>query len=235
MVSVEKEIASINKSSAAVTLCNSSDSLPETFYIFTNMGDWLTKHNLDFTKGFTSGSIGEIAANPELMKKYIDGTLDYMPYVPNANVDVHGLSKYQANSTSEYRIEYNCELYRRYHDETKLFPSRMSCLFAFGDFESCKQVSKIHGWDLESVREYNLLKLPLTRIAKVNMEVISLFRYAERNGSWTPDEQEKIWQHYWSGRGNLELDLTTDGKNRKIESSGVIWEYLIEGRVELKV
>lgn len=221
-----------NRSNAI--FCNSNDSIPEVFYVFTNTNNWLTKHNLTFTKGFTSGSIGEILASKDLQKKYFDGTINYYQYIPNEAPDLHGLSAYSMSATTEYRIEYNCEGHRKTCKDTILFPSRLSALYAFGDYETCVKVNeKYPGWNLGSVRKFKLLDMPLTRVAKVNMEIVSLMRDAERRGSWPNEEQVKIWHHYWMGDGNLDLEVPADGKNFEKVSSGVIWEYLIEGRVEL--
>lgn len=215
-------------------LSNSDEALPEVFYVFTNMNHWLTRHNLQFTGGITSGAIGEIAASPELRQKYLEGTINYTQYVPNESADVHAISVYSMNSTSGYRIEYNCELYRRSHDQSKLSPSRMSCIYAFGDYDSCQKVAEAYGWDIDSVKKYKLLSNPLTRVAKVNMEIISLMRTVEMQSTWPQVEQEKIWQHYWSGGADLSVEIPMEsGGERKIVSSGVIWEYLIEGRLEL--
>lgn len=223
----------INQNHHSPVFCNSDDPIPEVFYIFTNMLDWMTRHNLTFTKGFTSGSIGEIAASEDLRRKYFDGTINYYPFVPNETPDVYGLSRYAAGATSDYRIEYSCEGYRRTHEAIKLFPSRLSALYAFGDYADCEEVARKYGWQLDSVKKFKLLSIPYSRVAKVNMEVISLMRRAERQGSWDQEEQEKIWHHYWSGAGSLDLEIPTDGVNKEKVSSGVIWEYLIEGRVEL--
>lgn len=215
-----------------ITLCNSSGSLPESFFVFVNMGNPITKHNIQVTHGITSGSIGEIAANEKLQDKYENGTIDYIPYVPNGSVDVHGMSIYSVNSGSSYRIEYNCELYRRQHEKTKLYPSRMSCIYAFSDYRSCVDAANKYHWDINSVKEFTLAILPYTRVAKVNMEVISLIRGSEPITTLNPEEQEKIWEHYWSGGGDISITRSFDGDER-LSSSGVIWEYLIEGRLNL--
>lgn len=214
-------------------LCNSDESIPDVFYIFTNTSNLITKHNLQATKGFTSGSIGEILAREELQKKYFDGTLDYYQYIPNPQPDIGGMSMYALNATTEYRIEYNCEGHRKTCEDAKFFPSRLSALYAFGDYESCEGVSQKYNWSLDSVKKYRLLNLPFTRVAKVNMEIISLMRTVERQASWGHEEQVKIWHHYWMGGANIDLELPTDGGDFERISSGVIWEYLIEGRVEL--
>ncbi len=211
-----------------IALSNSSDSIPKVFYVFTNMNNWLTKHNIQTTKGISSASLGEITSNPALKAKYLDGTINYTQYVPNSEVDVHGVSMYSMNSTLDYRIEYNCELYRLQHNETRLLPSRMSCIYAFGNYKTCEKIANRYSWDLDSVKKYKLLQIPLTRVAKVNMEIVSLMRTAEGLGTWSQAEQEKIWKHYWSGGKGLSLEV----QDTKL-TAGIIWEYLIEGRLEL--
>jgi hypothetical protein len=217
-----------------LALSNSTEPVPDTFYVFANTNNWLTNHNLQFTKGITSASIGEIMANEELTKKYMNGSIDYLQYIPNAQPDVHGVSLYSMTATRDYRIEYNCELYRRSHEDSRLYHSRMSCIYAFGDLDTCTRVSNMYGWDLNSVKKFKLLSLPLTRVAKVNMEIITLMRNVDGLGTFGPQEQEIIWNYYWFGKGDLALELPKErGSERMKRSSGVLWEYLIEGRLEL--
>jgi len=202
--------------------------VPAEFYVFTNLLNPITKNNLEVTKGFTSGTIGDVIARPEVAEKYMGGTLDYLPFAPNDNPDLYTISVYALNATSNYRIEYNCELYRKQHDATKLYPSRLSCLYAFGDWATCETVAEKYSWPLKEVRKFTLLNLPYTRVAKVNMEVVSLMRDLEPIATWPPEEQEIIWQHYWSGQGDLTLEA-----HGTVHHSDVMWEYLIEGRVAL--
>lgn len=63
------------------------------------------------------------------------------------------------------------------------------------------------------------------------MEIVSLMRHAYKISTFESDYE--VWQHYWSGQGNLALQIPDrDFKPQRIES-GVIWEYLIEGALEL--
>ena len=214
-------------------LMNINEEIPTEFYVFVNLFNPITKHNFEFTKGFTSGAIGEVAASSHLREKYINGNLDYIPFIPSKSTDIHGVSMYSMNALSSYRIEYNCEQYRRSKEFSKVFPSRMSCLYAFGDYDSCKAVSDKYGWDIDSVKKFKLIPTPLNKVVKVNMEVISLFRGMESISIWDTSEQEVIWEHYWSGKANLKADSHPMVQGPQPENSGVIWEYLIEGRIEL--
>jgi hypothetical protein len=64
------------------------------------------------------------------------------------------------------------------------------------------------------------------------MEIISMMRTAYGAGYWAGDALDEIWGAYWSGHGNLEVEVPTpDGKHRQRIASGEIWEYLIDGRL----
>lgn len=54
--------------------------------------------------------------------------------------------------------------------------------------------------------------------------------------SWDEESVKGIWSHYWGGGGKLEVEIPRmfDGKiEHKIISRGEIWEYLVEGRLDL--
>jgi hypothetical protein len=209
-------------------LMNINEEIPKEFYVFVNLDNPITKHNLEITKGFTSGAIGNIIN----MKKYLDGTMDYLPFIPNPNQDHGPLSMFQWNITSDYRAEYNCEIFRKEH--CPLFPSRLSAIYAFGDFETCKKVSATYSdWDINNVRKFSLEPIPFTRVVKVNMEIISLMRGADTRCSLDQNAHNTIWNSYWRGDGNIQLELPSLTWEREIRNSGIIWEYLIEGRLKL--
>ena len=56
-------------------------------------------------------------------------------------------------------FEYALEYIRR--KKYKKYPSRFSCLYAFGDYESCKKVSELKKWPLENVKKYKIKKQTL--------------------------------------------------------------------------
>lgn len=67
------------------------------------------------------------------------------------------------------------------------------------------------------------------------MEMVSSARFAYKYSTLEEDTIEKISKSYWSGAGNIALELpSTDLKERLQVNSGVIWEYLIEGQLILK-
>jgi hypothetical protein len=54
-----------------------------------------------------------------------------------------------------------------------------------------------------------------------------------RLATWQVEDADRIWSHYWAGEGNLQVE-TPDIEGfggKRIWDSGVIWEWLIEGRL----
>lgn len=194
------------------------------------MQNVVTKHNIENTKSIFSGAFGQLSVGDSFVTKYLEGTVDYLPFVQNENSDANMISMFSNNVTSGYRTEYNCELYRKYNNPK--YPSRLSACYAFGDYETCIEVSKKYHWDLSTVKKFKLLPNDFNRVVKVNMEIISLERTANKISMTSEETQNHIWSSYWNGIGNIKLELPTV-EGRKIFDSGVIWEYLIEGRLEL--
>lgn len=91
------------------------------------------------------------------------------------------VSSYCLTAVNDYRIEYDAEIHRKQNHP--LYPSRLSSTYAFGDFETCREVSQKYDWNLDAVRQFKLLDCPLNRVAKVNMERVSLGRHAYRVAS----------------------------------------------------
>nr|WP_298409905.1 hypothetical protein [uncultured Halomonas sp.] len=207
-------------------LVNIDEEAPDTFYIFVNQFNPITHHNFNLTKSFFSGA-ADSCSDAGFLKKYIEGKVRYLPYEPCHN-DVLGVSPYFLTAINDYRIEYDAEVYRERHHP--LYPSRLSALHAFGNLETCELVSQKYHWPLDTVQKFRLKDWPLTRIAKVNMEHVSLARHAYKVSML--EDIDKLWAGYWSGFDNIILELPAAGFERKKYDSGVIWEYLIEGIVE---
>ena len=204
-------------------LMNFKESVPEEFYVFVNFSNPVAANNYK-VGAYTSGACSTWF-NEASLKKYIDGTLRYLPFSP-CERDSMAISPYCLSAINDYRIEYDAEVCRM--QNFPLYPSRLSATYAFGDYETCEKVSQIYGWDLSTVRKFKLLEAPLNRVVKVNMEHVSLSRHAYRVSSI--ENINDIWLAYWKGVGNINIELP-DGVNlsRNIRSSGEIWEYLIEG------
>lgn len=208
-------------------LANLNEEIPDEFYIFVNQMNLMTHHNFNFTKTFTSSAVTCIEIDKDFADKFKNGTARYLPYEP-CKSDNKSPSPYMLSAINDYRIEYDAEVFREKH--YPLYPSRLSALYAFGDIETCRQVSEKYGWPLNSVHKFRLKKWPLTRIVKVNMEHVSLARHAYKVSMM--QEIDRLWQGYWTGFDEIILELPSSGGKRKVHHSGVIWEYLIEGIVE---
>lgn len=207
-------------------LLNLDEEIPSEFFIFVNQLNLITYHNFNLTRKFSSGAFASLEF-PGIRKKYVNGTIRYLPYEP-CKMDRIGLSPYFLTAINDYRIEYDIEVYREKHHCT--YPSRLSAIYAFGNYESCVEVNQKYHWPLHEVKKFILIEHPLNRVVKVNMEHVSLARHAYKVSTLT--EIEKLWSKYWSGFGNIGLELPAKNFQRTRFESGIIWEYLIEGVVE---
>lgn len=205
------------------------------YFIFVNLTNPLTRHNLQFTGQILSAGYTSVLQDSNLVEQYLTGEINYLPFVINEQRATGFLSFYCTSAIADYRVEYDAEM-RRLLSFTQL-PSRLSAVYAFATEEDCREAHRLYRWDLNSVRKFTLLQDPLTKVARVNMEIISLMRSAYPTGMWSGEDIESIWTHYWSGEGNLEIEVPTmqppPNTHRRI-SSGEVWEYLIEGRLQLQ-
>lgn len=204
--------------------------VPEALFVFVNDRIPAVAHNMRFAKRLVSGAAGGWS-DPGFLERYLRNEIDWLPFTPNASA-TPWLSFYSASLLAGYSIEFGAELCRR--SQFPNAPSRLSAIYAFGDEASCHEAHRRHGWNLNSVREFRLADVPLTNVAQVNMEIVSLARHATRVGSLDAASQHALWTSYWSGEGNVRLDLpsATLG-SRDVVESGVLWEYLIDGVLEL--
>jgi hypothetical protein len=222
-------------------------SIPETFFIFISRAKFWARHNIDMAGAIVSAAfdaatgampVGSIrnwfASAPgidqeTLRKRYIDGTLDYLPFEWNPNY-LGSSNPLMMAMTDAYRVEYDAEIARRLF--TRTAPSRLSAIYAFADRSDCERASKEWGWDLESVREFRLDPHTLNRAIRVNMEIVSLMRGAyEQGGMWGRDDLERIWRSYWGGADKIAIEMALDGRNFQGFESSCIWEWLIEGKL----
>jgi len=203
---------------------NTGVKVPEVLYVFVNRFHPVTWHNIEITGQFSSAAISGATMEPKYLEQYLNGTADYTPFLPNQQA-FPALSMFGAGVVSQYAVEYDAESYRRRH--CRLYPSRFSAVYAFGDMETCATVSARYHWPLSSVMPFRLQELPITRIARVNMEHISVARDAYRLS--TVGDQDAVWQAYWSGAEVVTHNVPAAGGARQDLTSGVIWEYLVDG------
>lgn len=204
-------------------LINVNEDIPEEFYVFVNFSSPIAANN--FRVGAYTSAACSMWNNEENLRKYLDGSLNYLPFAP-CDRDPMSISPYCLSAINDYRIEYDAEIFRK--EYFPLYPSRLSATYAFGDIETCHEVSRRYGWDISTVRKFRLLDTPLNRVAKVNMDHVSLARHAYKVASM--QNVDDLWRAYWTGVGSIQMELP-DGPDfaRNVRDSGVIWEYLVEG------
>jgi len=212
-------------------LLNINEEIPEYFYIFLDFNDsfgFMHWNNFNLSKKIYSGAIINSELNLEFKNNYLIGKQKYLPYIPSEEAPLSRTS-FSLNIVNNYTLEYNLELYR-YSNVCK-YPSRLSAVYAFGNYETCIQVSKKYNWDLNTVKKFKLVNSEeirnLCRVTKNNMEIISYMRGLDCR-FFSREDQNRIYEHYWEGKGNLRLV-----KNNKEYNTGIIYEYLIEGILEL--
>ena len=206
----------------------------QVFLVFTNLLNVVCWHNLRFTKAIISSGFVAASEDPTFRAAYLNGTANYAPFVPNNARSSNFVSLFSTNVASSYEVEYDAEYLRS--REFPLLPSRFSAVYAFGNYEDCHKVSKRYNWDLKEVRRFRLMPHPLNRVHRANMEIVSLMRTVYPSASWSREQRDDIWRHYWSGGGTLTVEtpgIRDDALVQRSIPSGDIWEYLIEGKLEL--
>lgn len=190
-------------------------------------------NNLRVSGAITSSGI-VATTEPEFRDAYVRGTANYAPFVPNDRLSSGFVSLFTMHVTSQYGVEYDAEYLR--HREFPTLPSRLSAVYAFGHEDDCQKAHELYQWDLSTLRRFRLVQHPLTRVHRANMEIVSLMRSVYPKASWSRDERDSIWRHYWTGGGamDVEIPVVKEGAfTRQRITSGEIWEYLIEGQLQL--
>jgi hypothetical protein len=206
----------------------------EEFFVFVNLNNFICWHNLRFTKSMASAGYASAIIDESHMRSYLDGSADHLPYIPNPNRSQGAISLFSLSVFSDYSVEYDAEYVRGI--KFRSAPSRMSALYAFKEMSDCRKANELYGWPLDTVRRFHLKRDPLTKVHRANMEIVSLMRLVNPMASWSQEHKDAIWESYWSGVGEIEVGVpsVSDGiPSRQTIRSGVIWEYLIEGRLEL--
>lgn len=203
--------------------------LPDKFFVFIDRTALGTRNNYDLIGGFTS-RCASLIASAEGARQYDSGEIDLMPFKQNPE-EFPDQSMFSLRLRTEQWIEWEAERVRRMLRPTA--PSRLSATYAFGDQGACVEVANKYGWDLASVRRFKPVQGAAFRAIRVNMEVVSLMRSIYRLATWQVEEANHIWSHYWNGGGDLQLETPdVEGfRERRVWHSGVIWEWLLEGRV----
>lgn len=212
-------------------LLNTKSDIPESFYIFVDTENPLTAQALKSTGTFSSSAYTMCRYDKSFLEKYIKGRVKYLPYKRSGN-DMNVSSPFYTSVISEFSVEYDAERIREKF--YPLYPSRMSAVYAFGDYDTCIKVSRKYDWELESVRKFRLIKGNLTRVIKVNMEIVSKARSMYLNSMLDEKGKEILWKNYWRGLDYVPINsylANYSFGNFKVDD---IYEYLIEGSVVLE-
>lgn len=171
---------------------------------------------------------------------FINGNINYAPYVP-VKPTLTAPSSHQLAVLNGYTTEYALERYR--YNNFKTYPSRFSCLYAFGDMESCELASKWMNWDLTKVKKFKLhdfkkdnpnlsILNEAVKVCKCNMDIVT-YMWNHNIQFLTIEESDKMCKYYWTGQGAIATETQDiETENRITTNSGVLFEYLIEGILE---
>ena len=218
-------------------LINMDEDCPKVFYVFIGLGNSIYSkinyHNYKINNSLISGGFKNLEISNIDIHDFIMGNITYAPFIPNSTTFLSPTS-HLMNVINSYQVEYILEFYRKQE-----YPSRFSCLYAFGDYESCEKASRLYPriFDLSKVKKFKL-KITNTdldkciKVAKCNMEIVTRMWNCDVS-SFDKDSISRISYAYWDGTGQV----ATERKN--IEDglfsqtiSDVLYEYLIEGILE---
>ena len=190
---------------------------PERLFVFANRSSFITDHNLRVSgRLFSATGVGP-------------GGYDTLPFILNPAWG-GAVSPYLSGAIVGYRAEYDAELVRRKYAPDA--PSRLTSIFAFGDRESCERAAAAYDWSLDQVEEFRLVPSKDLNVWRVNMEIVSLARGVYGRAAWDSEGMEAFWRAYWGGGDSFTVEVPQPPGSIMM-TSGCLWEYLIEGSIEL--
>lgn len=220
-------------------LLNAFEVAPDCFYISCNED---FSDNENGCRILQSGIFDNIE-DLSIKEKYSTGELNYLIN----NKGAYSTELTETNEVVNRRVsgcdpsEELIEQYRR--TLSPLFPSRISCVFAFDNYEICRICKEKYSWEHGKIRKYRLIEDKATRVIRCNMEIISTFRelLVDTNQKNVPNlfynSYGDLCRNYWFGTGSIDFGIfVSDDNVYKSNVNGrcrALWEYLIEGRLEL--
>ncbi len=200
---------------------NTNENIPEILYVFQLYDDTpigkIYRENFETTKTIKSAGIYNLLKD-DYRNKFVNGDIEYVDILNN-NFS-NRLSKFGfENINNEFEVELERYRMKKY----KTYPSRLSCIYAFGDYETCKLVSQIYKWSLDEIKEFKIINLHSA--CKVHMEIVSYLKGKMQNFSF--EEIEKYYDKYWKGERIDKISI-----DNKMLSVSPIYEYLIEGEIK---
>lgn len=218
-------------------LINMDEDCPKVFYVFIGLGNSIYSkmnyYNYKLNNSLISGGFKNLEISNIDINDFIMGNIIYAPFIPNSTTFLSPTSHLMSVINS-YQVEYILEFYRK-----REYPSRFSCLYVFGDYESCEKASRLYPkmFDLSKVKKFKL-KITNTdldkciKVAKCNMEIVTRMWNCDIS-SFDKDSISRISYAYWNGTGQVatEIQNIEDGLYSQTISD-VLYEYLIEGILE---
>lgn len=207
----------------------SNGPIPNEFFLFANRNRFGRPVPTVKSGSYLSAAYAACEVDESFAVKYRNGTANYLPYLSQES-DLPTVPEHVLSVDTGFRVEYDAEATRR--EFFPFAPSRVSALFAFGDEETCKRAHDYFAWDIKHVVRAKLQRGENVRVWRVNMEIISILRevYAATR---SVGRYSETWKSYWAGEGNITIrlphGLTHSG--RKSVNTGIMWQYLIEGRL----
>ncbi|MDP1548196.1 MAG: hypothetical protein Q8L87_19455 [Anaerolineales bacterium] len=180
------------------------------FWVWVNPNNWLTKHQIKETGGFTSGGIfGKDKSN--------------LMFIPNP--DFRGeLTPFHNGIMRDYVAEYNIELSRM--QLFPQYPSRLNALYLFRSEEEAQKYSIRHKWH---VGERILKKCHSITPYTFSLHDLSWVDFLRASPSIDPPSLDIIGKAYWNGKYVESYKLEIMGEKWICEP---IIEVLFIGRVE---
>ncbi|MDD5070595.1 MAG: hypothetical protein PHV17_07670 [Candidatus Omnitrophica bacterium] len=180
---------------------------------------------------------------PDIVQAYNNGSLDYRGY--QNDYIMTGLRN--VSPVVERRVRYFerdedlLEIYRK--QISPLLPSRVSCIFAFSLYDTCKHVADYYDWHDGRICRYNLIDHNLNRVSRHNINIVNTYRELliwakDRNLLDSFNNQyASLCRHYWMGIGRIDFESFPSDNGRVYADippkCTQVWEYLIEGQLKL--
>ena len=182
----------------------------EDFWVWVNPNNWLVKHYIANTGGFSSGGIVK-------QKK------SNLMFIPNPEFD-GDISAFHHGITRDYLAEYNLELGReRYFPQ---YPSRLNAIYLFKSEEEANKYQERYNWHVGD----RILKKCYSKISfGYSVHDLSWVDFLRLSHSVDQESLDDLCRAYWSGKKVEDCQLSSEGK---LWIQKPILEVLFLGRIE---
>jgi hypothetical protein len=180
------------------------------FWVWINPENWLVRHQITVTGGFTSGGLLQTGKS-KLM------------FIPNPGFEGE-ITPFQFGIMREYMAEYNLELGRERHFSS--YPSRLNAIYLF---ESEDEAQKYKNRHLSHVGDRILKKGRSVAPCVYSVHDCSWVDFLRLTHSVDQDSVDNVCKAYWSGRRVQDNQLISLGESW---SQDAIFEVLFLGRIE---